>query len=63
MCRSTVFAIFFSITGYILATKSLLNNEYVLLIGAIQSLVVVRAIGDDMHERETRKIDQNNDSK
>ena len=61
MCRSTVFAIFFSITGYILATKGLLNNEYVLLIGAIQSLVVVRAIGDDYHQRNCQK-DNNGES-
>lgn len=49
--RSTGFAIFFALTAFFLAWFHRLGMEYAAVITAIQGFVVVRALGDDYHER------------
>lgn len=63
LSRSTVFAAFFTITSFILALKGLLTGQYVAAIGAIQTLIVTRAVADDHHERCLADKDKIEDKK
>lgn len=49
--RSTLFAAFFAISSFILALKGLLTSQYVAMCGAVQSMMVARAVAEDYHER------------
>jgi hypothetical protein len=53
LARSTVFAAFFAITGFILALRGLLTSQYVAAITAVHAFVLGRAIADDYHQRQT----------
>lgn len=61
--RSTFFAFVFMTCGIILAFIGKLNASYLGLAGSIQTLLVGRAIMDDQHDRETKKIEQANGNK
>ena len=60
--RSTVFAVFFSVTAFILAIKSLLTGQYVAMCTAIQTMVVTRAVAEDYHERCNKDKDESPNS-
>jgi len=51
--RSTLFGVFFPITGFILALDAKLTRQYVSLVGAAQALIVGRAVAQDYHQRHT----------
>lgn len=53
--RSTVFAAFFAITGFILALKGLLTSQYVAMVAAVQAYITGRAIAEDYHQRQIGK--------
>lgn len=59
LSRSTVFAIFFAITGFILACKGLLCGTYVALGGMVHGYITARAIAEDYHERQTDHREDN----
>jgi len=61
LSRSTIFAAFFAITSFILATKSLLTGQYVAMWGAVQAMVTGRAIAEDYHERNCPQLRQGTD--
>ena len=52
--RSTIFAAFFAITSFVLALKGLLTSQYVAMCGAVQSMMVARAVAEDYHERANK---------
>ncbi len=54
LSRSTVFAVFFTITSFILALKGLLTGQYVAMATALQGWVVGRAMADDFHDRHKK---------
>jgi hypothetical protein len=61
--RSTLFAAFFAVTSFILALKSLLTGQYVAMVGAVQAILVARAVAEDQHERlSAKKKDENPNS-
>ena len=47
IARSTVFAIFFAVTGFYLALTLRLTNQYVALISALHVTICGRAIAED----------------
>jgi hypothetical protein len=49
--RSTFFALVFMTAGIILAFKGSLTPSYIALAGAIQTLLVTRAVAEDYHQR------------
>lgn len=53
LSRSTIFAVFFAITGFILAMKGHLGADYVSLIAAVHGWVTLRAVAEDYHERKS----------
>lgn len=57
LSRSTVFAVFFSVTSFLLATHGMLTGSYVAMCSAVQAMVVGRAVADDYHARNSDKKD------
>jgi hypothetical protein len=55
--KSTFFAFWFFIVGIILAFKGKLDMNYLGLAGGLQTLIALRSMGDDYHERECKRID------
>ena len=49
--KSTFFALVFTGFGVGLSFRGELTSAYVALVGAVQALIVGRAIADDYHER------------
>lgn len=49
--RSTFFALFFAITGFVLALRGKLTADYVALIGAMQALIVAHSYKEDVAAR------------
>lgn len=60
LARSTVFAVFFAVTSFILALKGHLSSEYVAVIATLHVSVVGRAIAEDYHERNSPTGDKPN---
>ena len=60
--RSTVFAVFFAVTSFILALKSLLTGQYVAMCTAVQTMVVTRAVAQDYHDRKCEDKHEGSDS-
>jgi hypothetical protein len=56
LARSTVFAIFFAVTGFWLAEHNLLTGQYVALVTALHVTGVGRAIASDYHERQGGQV-------
>jgi len=50
--RCTFFALFFAITGFLLAWHSRLTPQYAVLIGALQGWVVVHSAKEDYFTKE-----------
>lgn len=53
LARSTVFAVFFAVTAFILALRGDLTAQYVAVIATLHVTVVGRAVAEDYHERNT----------
>jgi hypothetical protein len=49
--RHTMFAIFFSVTGFILALKGKLTADYVGLITAMQAFVLAHSVKEDYYSK------------
>jgi hypothetical protein len=48
--RTTVFAIFFAVTCFVLAWYGKLTSQYVAAISAVHAFVVTRAVVEDLKE-------------
>lgn len=53
--RATTFAAYFTIIGTILAFRNQLTMTFVAFIGAIQSLVVLHSVKEDMFQKRDDK--------
>jgi hypothetical protein len=61
--RHTAFAIFFAITGTVLAFIGKLTDSYVALITAIQALILAHSAKEDWHEQKMGDRDRCDDIK
>lgn len=50
--RHTTFAIFFAVTGFVLALKGKLTTDYVGLITALQAFVLVHSVKEDYYSKQ-----------
>ena len=54
--RSTFFALFFAVTGFILAWYGRLTGHYVELIAALQGYVLFHSVKEDLRDRDKHDL-------